>query len=160
MSRTDGARSSHFLRASLTDTSGVLKEIEMIHTLWTSLGLMSIAILPFKQKHFSFRILSVSSKKKTRFLNKEARSLQKSVFMMSKTKEEKKKFIYVHKLHTAPIHSLHSCFWGFIVKKKEPMHLMKRTKKKNTQHLVKNIMPAVQNFLLSKHLHIASQSYS
>ena len=35
---------------------------------------------------------------------------------MSKTKEEKK-FIYVHKLHTAPIHSLHSCFWVFIVKK-------------------------------------------
>lgn len=29
------------------------------------------------------------------------------------------------------------------------------------QHLVKNIMLAVQNFLLSiKHLHIASQSYS
>jgi len=33
--------------------------------------------------------------------------------------------------------------------------------KKNMQHLVKNIMLAVQNFLLSiKHLHIASQSYS
>jgi len=33
---------------------------------------------------------------------------------MNKTKEEEKKFIYVHKIHTAPIHS---CFWVFIVKK-------------------------------------------
>ena len=107
---------------------------------------------PLKQKHsylfFSFRILPISSKKKTRFLNKEPRSLQKSVFMMNKTKEEKKKFIYVHKIHTAPIHS---CFWVFIVKKGTNAF---------DENNKKNIMLAVQNFLLSKQLHIASQSYS
>ena len=117
---------------------------------------------PLKQKHsylfFSFRILPISSKKKTRFLNKEPRSLQKSVFMMSKIKEEKKSLSTFTKFIRPPSILVSE----FLLWKKEPMHLMKRTKKnqKNTQHLVKNIMLAVQNFLLSKQLHIASQSYS
>ena len=117
---------------------------------------------PLKQKHsylfFSFRILPISSKKKTRFLNKEPRSLQKSVFMMNKTKEEKKSLSTFTKFIRPPSILVSE----FLLWKKEPMHLMKRTNKtkKNMQHLVKIIMLAVQNFLLSKQLHIASQSYS
>ena len=84
---------------------------------------------PLKQKHsylfFSFRILPISSKKKTRFLNKEPRSLQKSVFMMNKTKEEKKSLSTFTKFIRPPSILVSE----FLLWKKERMHLMKTTKK-------------------------------